>query len=801
MGMFDDLVPASTSPAAGSGGRPVGVVSFSDLIPPQIDFDRDIGAVRADIAKLSGPARDAALKAWGESYVKKEKASTAGTVLGAVDDTARTLARGTFVGPWLDEITAKTQGALYGAMGGALGAPEDETLAYQRARDSYVDTNSPVLSTVGQLAGGVAGGAAALKGGGTLLQQGAKLATGGPLAAWTPAASLAGRTGQGAVIGSMYGANAGLGNADGDLGERWDKGGSTGMAAGAVLGGVLPSAIQAGGKAWNAANDALSPQLARIGGHAHDFMEKIALRAGPPPNSPVVSAGADAAAEQVIANQLARANVTAAQLRQRMMDADEAALMGTGSRAQQMLAPVDMDPSLQRLAGSVMREQPEAANLGAAFQYARQTGQPSGLPLPASANLPVRAPLAKPQPGDKPMGQFERTRDALRRALQITDDEFHGFGRTAYATENMLINRARTEANKLYGKAYQEAAGVDIRPVIQPVMERWAAEAAEQPEAVSRAIRNMLRQFTTRQGPVADLQRFQKSKEFADGLIKKWFESPDSRNKYVGGLLTKIKNELLEAVDTTPKAGPSYKAARETFADEMKLRDALKTGRDVFRDNSEIVVDQYRNLATEGERRMFRIGLLDSYAQQMSRKGRSADVTQLFASPRVQEILSEIIPRSASPGGKFADRPERFGQFIANEKRMIETRNQTMGNSKTAERLADDQALDNMQGMVQAARQSLQNPSASGMLMKGLDLILQKTFGFRADTAAAVAQKLYTANPREQALLWAALERRLGPNRSEHLGRLMREYHAAVQQSATSATGAGSGSANNQGTP
>lgn len=250
-----------------------------------------------------------------------------------------------------------------------------------------------------------------------------------------------------------------------------------------------------------------------------------------------------------------------------------------------------------------------------------------------------------------------------------------------------------------------------------------------------------------------------------------------------------------------PKAGPSYKAAREAFADEMTLRDALKTGRDVFRDNSEVVVDQYRNLATEGERRMFRIGLLDSYAQQMSRKSRAADVTQLFASPRVQEILSEIIPRSASPGGKFADRPERFGQFLANEKRMIETRNQTMGNSKTAERLADDEALDNMQGMVHAAQQSLQNPSASGLLMKGLDLILQKTFGFRADTAAAVAQKLYTANPREQALLWAALERRLGPNRSEHLGRLMREYHNAVQQSAASATGASGVGGNNQGTP
>lgn len=789
MGMFDDLVPASTSPEY-AGGRTGGVVSFSDLIPPQIDFDRDIGAVRADIAKLSGPARDAALKAWGEAYVKKEKASTAGTVLGAVDDTARTLARGTFVGPWLDEITAKTQGALHGITGGALGAPEDETLAYQRARDSYVDTNSPVLSTVGQIAGGVAGGGAALKGGGTLLDRGVKLATGGPLAAWTPAASLAGRTGQGVAIGSIYGANAGMGNAEGDIGERWDKGGATGAAAGAVLGGALPTVLQGAGKGIVAANEMLSPQLARMGGQAKSVMEKIALRAGPEPKGPVVSAGADAAAEQVIANQLARSNVTAAQLRQRMLDANDAARMGTNSRAAQLLAPVDLDPSLQRLAGSVMRQQPEAANLGAAFQYARQTGQPSGLPLPVSANVPVRPPLAKPQPGDPPMGQFERTREALRRALQISDADHHGIGRTAYATENMIVNRARIAANKLYGKAYKSSEGVDIRPVIAPVMEKWAAEAAEQPEAVSRAIKTMLRQFTTAQGPVSTLQRFQKSKEFADGLIKKWFESPESRNKYVGGLLSTMQKELLAAIDEMPKAGPAYKMARETFSDEMKLRNALKTGREVFRDNSEVVVDQYRSLSTAGERRMFRIGLLDSYAQQMGRKSRANDVTQIFASPRVQEILQEIIPRSKGKAAEFADRPERFGQFLANEKRMVETRNKTMGNSLTAERLADDQALDNMQSMVEAAKQSLQNPSATGLMMRGLDMILNKTFGFRADTAAAVAQKLYTASPREQALLWGALEERLGPSRSEHLARLMREYQGAIQQSATGATGA-----------
>jgi hypothetical protein len=792
MGMFDDLIPKGGQgggisvefPRMGSGS-----ISFDDLVPPawkQIDMTRAPAAVRADIEKLSGKDRDAALKEWAKTYVAKERKD--GGVLQTVDDTVRAAARGTFVGPWLDEITATTGDVANKVTGGFVGAPYDETLAYQRERDRAFDAENPVASTAVQLAGGLAGGGAALKTGGTILDKGVKLAAGGPLAAWQPGKSLPKKTVQGTVTGGLYGANAGAGNAED--GQRLE-GAETGAKIGATLGTVAPAVIQGAGSAISRVGDAISPVTARVGANLYDLKGRLAIRAsGGQDAGPLVSPGADAAADQIIANQLSRENVTPQMMRQFFADADEAARFSSSGAAQNVLAPVDMSKGMRGLAGAVARQNPEAANLAASFQYARQTGQKSGLPLPREANLPVRLPMAKPDPEAPPMGQFERVLDGLQRALQIKDYKAHGHGRSAYETENLIINRARTEAGPLYRKAYDEAQNVNLRPVIEPVMDKWRNIAADEPEAVGRAIRQLLRQFETRTGPVTNLERFDKAKQFADGLIQNWFKG-EARNKYVGGVLAQMQREMLEAVDSVGSMGSTYQKARNVFSDEMTLRDALKLGRDVFREDSEVVVDQFRNLSTQAERKLFRLGILDGFSQQMGRKARSDDVTKAFTSPRVQEILREVIPVPKKKDSVFANRPERFGSFISNERRIVETRNDTMGNSKTAERLADDEALNGMQSMIDAAKNSVGNGGTTNFAMRMAENVLNRLFGFRADTAAAVAQKLYTASPAEQAKLLSELERRMGPSRYAQFQRLMAESQQAFGAPAGTVAGGG----------
>lgn len=720
--------------------------------------------------------------------VKGERAQ--GGIGMAAENAVRTAARGTFVGPFLDEIEAAGKAGLNTVTGGAVGMPYDDALAYRREHNRQFDEANPVTSTALQIAGGVAGGGAAMqlaKAPGIVAKI-AGVAAGGPLAAWTPAKSMVGNIAQGSVMGAGYGAASGFGTGEGGLDKRLENA-ESGAYVGGALGAVLPPVISGAGRVVSAGADALSPQLARAAANLDAVRQKLAIRASGGAGGPVVSPGADAAAEQMIANQLSRADVTVPQLRQRLADADEAARLGSNSRAQNVAAPVDLDPSLQRLAGSAARKQPEAGNIGQAFIAARQTGQELPLPLPSSANLPTRAPFAAVGEDDIPAGQFERMGDALKRAFQIKDYKFHGHEASAHRTEKAIIQNAKEEANDLYGATYRAGLGVNLQPVVGEVSQAVRAGMIDEPEPVARLLKKMADAFdrsVTEAGTKPHVERFDKVKQYWDGVIEKFFESPEGRNRYIGGVLNQAKNNYLGAIDGIEAngLGEAYKAARGAFSSAMEARDALRLGRDVFRDGSEVAIDQFRDIANPGMQKLFRLGMLDSYINHMGRQKRTADVTQVFESPRVQQILHEVIPKSETAGGVFANRPERFGRYVQSEKRMIDTRNEVFGNSKTAQRLADDQAYDTMSSLMEQAKAAATNPSASNFVIRGAEAVLNKLFGMRPDTAKAIAEKLYTADPRQRELLMAALERRMGPSRAQHFANLMQEYQGIAARSA-----------------
>ena len=79
--------------------------------------------------------------------------------------------------------------------------------------------------------------------------------------------------------------------------------------------------------------------------------------------------------------------------------------------------------------------------------------------------------------------------------------------------------------------------------------------------------------------------------------------------------------------------------------------------------------------------------------------------------------------------------------LLDSEGRMIKTRNEVLGNSKTAQRLADDEALNDMMGLVEQVRGAT---TGTGAVMKGVTAVLERMFGFRADTAAIVADAATT---------------------------------------------------------
>jgi len=779
-----------------------------DPFANQIDFNRPVEAVRADIAKLPEAQRDAAFKQWAASKVGQEK--NAGGLYGAYRQAANvfdTFGRGTFVGPFLDEIDAYGNDAINKVSGGRLGVPYDEALALTRARNKNVDDNYPWSSTAGKLVGGVAGGVyrAAAK---EAKEKAMGLAIGGPFAAFTPGGSMPTQIVQGAAAGGMYGTAAGFGEGEGGLDKRLDNAMDVGR-VGMGIGAVLPPVVAGAGKALTLAGEVASPQVARAKAwwNADTPAPPLGMTAGPldggmsggAGGAARSAAGADAAAEQIIANQLTRANVPVNRLMQQLTDADEAAKFYGGgasaSRAQNALAPVDLDPSLQRLAGSVFRKQPEAANEMIAFGSARQTGQTPKLKMSEDAGLLTRSTMARTQPGDRPMGQYERVRDGLKRALLIQDKDFHGHAANAYRTEQQIITANKAQSVPAYNKAYKAAEGVDLRPTLSPIMQKWQERLIDEPAPVAAQIQKAMRlveRALSPEGRKSHLERADKVKQWLDDQIDRAFTSTNGRQRYLGGRLTEFKNEIVSALDNIPKAGPLYAMARGVFSSNMEALEALNLGRSVFKENGDVVADQFKALASPGLQKLFRLGMLDGFEKVMGRQKRSADITQMFENPRIQGILQEVIPRTQTRTGRvkanseFANRPERFGQFLGNEKDMIRTRDEVFGNSKTQQRSVDDAAFEDLNNIVEQFKGS---PSATQMGFQFVQSVLNRTFGMRTDTAKSISRMLFTADPAERTRVLQAIEARMGPTRAAQFAQMMQDYQRVVSQASAVTAG------------
>ena len=445
-------------------------------------------------------------------------------------------------------------------------------------------------------------------------------------------------------------------------------GGPVGQVVGGFLGGMAPiGALSAASWTTNALNR--SPVIARFRFQPQIAAEEtvpqsagaavnpnIAPRGAPPTSS------AEAAAYQHLANRLSEANVRPEMLERRLNQADNAAVGGPSP-----LALVDLDNSLQRLAGSVVRQSQEAGNYGQRFVAGRQTGITpiEGMP---DAGIKTRQFMEAPNPIDPAAGMFERMRDNVRTALNVSH-------RSAYRTDQELLAQRRAAANQHFGSAYQAFDGVDLRPYIQPVIDRWRAIATnpDTPSGTARLIEQALRQFHSRTGnAIQSLRSFQRAKEFLDDDISKLMSAVNGTQRARGGMLNEIQREMLAAIDNIPQIGQTYAYARGQFGSVSEMREALELGRAALREGTEVSADAYLAM-TPGQQDMFRVGLADAIERTMAAQKRGADVTQMFQSPRVQELMTAILPQNAAM---------RLGRNIQTENMTTRTAQEVFGNSK-----------------------------------------------------------------------------------------------------------------------
>lgn len=134
------------------GARPPSVL---DTVAPgssaAVDYSTmPIEQLRTQVANLDPASRDKVLNAWADAQEQKQneeakKGFFSGS-LRSLDDTVRTVARGTTPGTWADEANAATSAAL----GGNSYAEEK---ALQNARDRRIQRDNPGASFVGNIIG------------------------------------------------------------------------------------------------------------------------------------------------------------------------------------------------------------------------------------------------------------------------------------------------------------------------------------------------------------------------------------------------------------------------------------------------------------------------------------------------------------------------------------------------------------------------------------------------------------------------------------------------------------------------
>ena len=799
---FDDLIPKRANAAAPgivveapkpaqSAGHDD--LSFDDLIPgANIDFNRPIEAVRADIAKIpEGPARDKAMNAWADAFVKKERetAKAGGDPLRVQEfkDMARNMARGTLPGAFADELDAGTNAALHYITGGRMGAPYDEGVAYQRATDRALDAERPVGSTVEKLIGG-----------GLYAAPIAKRVLSG-------AGGMLSKVIRGGAVGGTYAGVAGFGEGEGSVGERAENA-LNHVPAGIVIGGALPPV--AGGVGWGANKlaDFATPTLARWNADARAWLRAHGINASADQRITDLTPGAEAAGHQSIANALMRGGETQASVESTMNQIDtNNRIFHNPGKAQNVTTLEDVNPVvLGRLSSSASRASPQAQAETDAFNYARQTGLTPEHPLPPGAGVPHQPMFAEPMTGAEagkrfgqkfdtkdedvvPKGQGERIKDMFKRAFRLEDESHHGHGANAYETEQMIMDRAQKNSGPAYKATYDAGENANITPVTQTVLTQWEREGPKlrrEADATAAEVGRWVDKFKT----IGNIEKFDRTKRELDVTIGNLLkENSPSTDRHLAGRLTELKNELLAKVDGIDKANPEgigalYAKARGIWSSEMESRKHLELGADLFKEDSNVAVDAIRGVTGDENMKLVRLGYLGAMENKFERMGDTADKVTVFMNPRQRAILSQLIPRSKEKDAVFRDRPERAGRYLQDQQRMTRSARFDQGGSSSARNLEDDKTYNLGQRFVQSAGDTWERIRNSNGLMalgiNGTAALVDKMFGMRGDTAIAIARQLHSADPIVRGRTWDAIAARMSPSKLEHAARLLQQYES-----------------------
>lgn len=389
----------------------------------------------------------------------------------------------------------------------------------------------------------------------------------------------------------------------------------------------------------------------------------------------------------------------------------------------------------QDLADAVARAQAEGQGM---FTLADAMGNSGQRMLSTTARAPGRARTDVVEFLDqRQAGQGRRISGALAEGFDAPQ--------TAEQTRAAMTAARGAAADTAYGNVRNNAGRVDLAPTINNLDRNIGTAPGQTVTAANDSVEAVLTPFRQRLARVNpdDFEAVQRIRyDMADA-------AQNARQSGYGNRARLIGQAVRELDASMEGASQGFRQANRNFAQASRDIEAIDLGRDAaLRGRTEDIIPQFQGLTQQGQR-AFRTGYSDPLIQQAQGGAFGANK----ARPLINDAFADE-SRAMAPGADLMQR--RIGR----ENTMFQTRNAAVGNSKTAENLADDAAMGVDPTLIGQVLSGNWGGAIRSALSAGQNALSGNTAAVREEVARLLLQRGQNVNPQNiQRMLDEAMRR------------------------------------------
>lgn len=337
-----------------------------------------------------------------------------------------------------------------------------------------------------------------------------------------------------------------------------------------------------------------------------------------------------------------------------------------------------------------------------------------------------------------------------------------------YADEQRMVKELRDKADNVYEAAY--AHGTVDDPRIMQVLENPAfknffdkAKSIADTEAMAAKLRgedpskyklqdiyevirdDKLNPIGVKIKQLPDVRTLDYIKRGIDATIDSGFKG-QGMSKAEANALRDLRKVFVGAIDENV---PAYQQARKTYAGDIEVLDAMRTGYDDF---NKLDHEQVINLVSSmgnAEKEAFRTGVARNlYSKIMNPSGNFNAAERIINSP---EMAAKLQPLFDNPG-QF----KLFKAAMQREAELFHQANKILGGSPTSRRIAAREALDETGGMGEAVANAVTGGFWSSLTQMAAQTIRRGEIGEK--TAEKLSKMLMSKKPEDVATVVKFLE-------------------------------------------